>query len=277
MDNPTSTCWLLGHPVSHSLSPLIHNTAFTSLNMAVRYEALDVEPNEVGKAITRLDGITVLGANVTIPLKQAVIPFLDELTNTAARVGAVNTIYIQDKKRIGHNTDVEGFLAPLETMSLDGSNMVVLGSGGAARAVLVALSTRFRPAQITLVSRQAQKAQVVCDDLGVGRAATYDQLESLVGAAHLVVNTTPVGMTPNTQASPIPPNIRFRDGQTVYDLIYIPSETQLLKQARADGAHCIGGLPMLVAQAAASFRIWTGQNMPTEIVEKALMDHLQNG
>ncbi|NQV74060.1 shikimate dehydrogenase [bacterium] len=272
---PTSNCWLLGHPVSHSLSPLIHNTAFNYLNLQLQYAALDVEGLEVGNAITQIDGKKVLGANVTIPHKQAVMPFLDELTEVAKRVGAVNTIYVEEGRRMGHNTDVEGFLSPLKTVGLEGAEMIVLGAGGAARAVLVALSYGLGAKQISLVSRDVDKAQRVCDELECGSPASYDQLAKLVERAGLVVNTTPVGMHPHVDESPIPDGIHFRAGQTVYDLIYAPRRTRLLKKAEREGATVIGGLPMLIAQAAASFKIWTQQEMPVEIVEAALQDHFE--
>jgi shikimate dehydrogenase len=275
MVNLTSTCWLLGHPVSHSLSPIIHNTAFKHLKLQVIYAALDVEGPEVGKAITQIDGEKVLGANVTIPHKQAVMPFLDDLTEVAKRVGAVNTIYVEEGRRIGHNTDVEGFLAPLQSVNLTGAEIVVLGAGGAARAVLVALSSGLGADKISLVSRDVTKAQRVCDELGCGSPASYDQLAELVERAALVVNTTPVGMHPHVDESPIPDDLHFRAGQTVYDLIYAPRRTRLLQKAERDGATVIGGLPMLIAQAAASFNIWTQKEMPVEIVGAALQDHFE--
>ena len=275
MVNPTSKCWLLGHPVSHSLSPLIHNTAFKSLNLRVQYAALDVEGSEVGKAITQIDGKIVLGANVTIPHKQAVMPYLDDLTEVAKLVGAVNTIYVEGGRRIGHNTDVEGFLAPLQSVNLAGAEIVVLGAGGAARAVLVALSKGLGAQRISLVSRDLSKAQRVCDELECGHPASYEQLAGLVDRARLIVNTTPLGMHPHVEGTPIPDSIHFRPGQTVYDLIYAPRHTRLMMKAERDGANVIGGLPMLIAQAAASFNIWTQKEMPIDIVEAALRNHFE--
>ena len=270
MVNPTSTCWLLGNPVSHSLSPTIHNVAFSHLGLPVRYEAIALSGIEVGKAITAIDGSTVIGANVTIPHKEAVLSYLDELTPVASKVGAVNTIFVLNGKRMGHNTDVEGFLAPLQTPNFQQGNVVVLGAGGAARAVLVAVSTFLMPTQLTLVSRDVQKAAGVCQDLGCGIPDSYDNLEGLLNSASLIVNTTPLGMTPDTDRSPVPESFTFGPHQTVYDLIYAPSETKLMQHARRDGAKVIGGLPMLIGQAAASFEIWTGKKMPIQIVENAL-------
>jgi shikimate dehydrogenase len=275
MLNPTSECLLLGDPVGHSLSPLIHNIAFKRLNLPFAYRALRVPSGHLEETLSTIDGSAILGANVTIPHKQAVIPFLDELTEVAEKVGAVNTIYVRNGVLMGHNTDVEGFLAPLKGLDMRGKDVVILGAGGAARAVMVAAESSLGAGKISLVSRKLEKARATCLDLNIGEAHDYSRLENLIKDAGLIVNATPVGMSPHTGASPIPESIPFRKGQTVYDLIYNPEKTLLLQRAEVGGAHTIGGLAMLIAQAAASFEIWTGREMPIKTVEQELKKHLQ--
>lgn len=267
---PASVCLLLGDRVEHSLSPLIHNTAFSHLGLPFVYQPRSVKADEIGPIIAQIDGNSIVGANVTIPHKLAVIPFLDELSEEAKAVGAVNTIYVEDGVRKGHNTDIEGFLAPLDAASFSGKNILVLGAGGAARAVLVAANTKLHPKKLTLVSRQLDKARAACDSLHCGEAADYSSIHQLMAESDLIVNTTPLGMPPLQGKMALPPSVTFSPHQTVYDLIYKPQHTPLLLLASQHGAKTIGGLPMLIAQAAGSFRIWTGQSMPLEEVKSAL-------
>ena len=267
---PTPVCLLFGDRVEHSISPLIHNTAFKCLGLPFSYVAYPIQAEDVGKAITKIDGKSILGANVTIPHKMAVIPYLDSLSAEAKAVGAVNTIHVQDGKKVGHNTDIEGFLAPLDQTTFLDKNIVVLGAGGAARAVMVAVHTKLRPKSLTLVSRRVEKARAACDTLGFGEAADYSDIQQLVSSADLIVNATPLGMPPLQDEMPFPLNIQFQSHQTVYDLVYKPKKTRLLLLAEQQGASTIGGLPMLIAQAAAAFKIWTGKTMPVGEVEAAL-------
>jgi len=275
MINTASDCLLLGDPVGHSLSPLIHNSASKELGLAIQYRAVQVKTGELESSVSSINGTSILGANVTIPHKQAVVPFLDTLTDVARMVGAVNTIYVQNGLRIGHNTDVEGFVAPLNVSDFFGKDVVVLGAGGAARAVMVAAQTQLKARRISLVSRSLDKARAVCADLNIGEPHEYSSLTSLLTTASLIVNATPLGMSPKTGESPLPLDTVFHSDQTVYDLIYSPEETMLLRHARKNGAQTVGGLPMLVAQAAGSFKIWTGVEMPVKTVASALRKHLE--
>lgn len=275
MNTDVQTCLLLGNPVGHSLSPLIHNTAFLHLNLPVKYKSVLVETGELEKFVRQIDGTTVLGANVTIPYKQVVIGFLDDLTEVARSVGAVNSIFMKEGRLTGHNTDVEGFLAPLRDLVLEGVNVLVLGAGGAARAVLVALRHHAGVGDITVIARDLNKARAMCRDLGIGLAIPTAELPDTVLKTGLIVNATPVGMGKGNDASPLPVDARLTPGHIVYDLIYVPSETRLMRVARSRNARVLGGLPMLIAQAAAAFKLWTGREMPVGAVERAINEHLQ--
>lgn len=324
---PTGALALLGHPVGHSLSPLIHNTALRTLGHDPRYVACDVLPADLVTAVRGLAALGFVGANVTIPYKEAVLPLVDRLTERARAVGAVNTLNISPAGTIeGDNTDEAGFAAPLESFagSISGRDVVVFGAGGAARAVLFALLTRYSPRRLTVLGRRPEQAASLCAafatragscelragtlsapggrraadnldsapaqnrraadtpaDAGAssGRAAgtrrseiaasDQEDLEA-VRSASLVVNATPLGMSPQVDSTPWTDASIFSAGQLVYDLVYRPAETRLLREARAAGAHGIGGLPMLIAQAATAFEVWTGQPMPLEAVTRAV-------
>lgn len=279
MSYKEATFLLLGDPVYHSLSPLIHNTAFSALGLPFRYAAHRVavgDEAKLEKLIREIDGVSLIGVNVTIPHKSAVVSFLDDLTPIARKVGAVNTIYLENGRKVGHNTDVEGFLSPLDGLNLNNKEVVILGSGGAARAAMVAADSGLNASHISVVSRNLESASAACADLSIGEVKTYDELPELLKTASLIVNATPVGMWPETNQSPINNPRLLSEKHTVYDLIYNPTETELLRSARIQGASTIGGLPMLIAQAAGAFRIWTGSEMPVKDVNWALNNHLKS-
>ncbi|MDA1029269.1 MAG: shikimate dehydrogenase [Bacteroidetes bacterium] len=279
MSYKEATFLLLGDPVSHSLSPLIHNTAFSALGLPFHYAAHRIpmgDETELEKVIREIDGVSLVGVNVTIPHKSAVVPFLDDLTPIARKVGAVNTIYIENGRKVGHNTDVEGFLSPLAGMKLDNKEVVVLGSGGAARAVMVAAQSGLNASRISVVSRNLDSARAACTDLNIGEVRTYADLPELLSTASLIVNATPVGMWPETNQSPLKNPGLLSEKHTVYDLIYNPTETELLRSARIQGASIVGGLQMLIAQAAGAFRIWTGSEMPVKDVSRTINNYLKS-
>ncbi len=272
--------FLLGNPVSHSLSPLIHNAAFKALGIAAEYQAVDVRRTELPEAIERLRVGRVLGANVTIPHKETAVELVDDLTSDAAATHAVNTILVSEPGRlIGANTDVEGFSQPLKAYvdALRGGSAVILGAGGAARAAAFALLGGMGPRRLTVVARRRDQAAKLIEDLGsedinnVLDRASFDDAAPAVRASQLIVNATPVGMAPKEDTSPWPTISDFHEGQVVYDLIYAPTTTRLMRDAESCGAHTIGGMPMLLAQAAASFKLWTGREMPLGAVRKALL------
>lgn len=280
IDASTRLVALLGSPVSHSLSPAMHNAAFASAGLNVRYVAIDVPSRAVGEAIRALDVLGFLGANVTIPLKQDVARHVDSLSPVAHATGAVNTLVLrrgdgQPAKIEGDNTDVEGFLAALRPYrsQVHGHGALILGAGGAARAVVYALAREMAPDSITVAARSRtavlslmnhfEQLQIAVD------AVPFEQAADVAANCALVVNATPIGMYPAVDVSPLPSGV-IGSGQVVYDLVYNPTNTRLLVDARNHGAMAIDGLEMLVAQAAASFKLWTGVTMPDGPARQAL-------
>jgi len=274
---------LLGYPLEHSLSPRMHNTAFQAQELDIAYVPLAVPPEAVAEAMTGLRALGFLGANVTIPHKQAVVPYLDALSPQAAAVGAVNTI-VREKaadgtvRLRGDNTDVAGFLAPLtpHTEALTGTDMLIFGAGGAARAVAYALLTTLAPARLTLAARRQEQAERLAADLApydpedALQALALEDAEVAVYMSRLLVNATPLGMHPHTDDTPWPDASAFSSEQVAYDLVYNPETTHFLHDAAARGATTIGGLSMLIAQAADAYRQWTDREMPLDVVRAAL-------
>lgn len=276
---------LLGYPVQHSLSPRMHNAAFAAQGLNWRYVSTPVHPSQLQEAVSGLKALSFSGANVTIPHKEAVMPWLDAISDRARHVGAVNTIVTEqdgDSTRLrGDNTDVAGFLSPLQSHedALAGESMLVFGSGGAARAVIYALLQHLEPERLTIAARSPRKAEHVAIDMAGfdGRSALEVMPMKKAGPAvresRLVVNATPLGMEPDEERTPWPEVEDFSEGQVVYDLVYAPLETRLLREAAARGARPIGGLEMLIAQAAAAYEQWTGRAMPVDVVREALREH----
>ncbi|MCY4455974.1 MAG: shikimate dehydrogenase [Chloroflexi bacterium] len=269
----TLTIALLGHPVAHSISPPMQQAALDALGVDARYEAWDVPPGEVAQAVERLRAAEVIGANVTVPHKVELLSRADEVDHLAAQVGAVNTIVPREGRLHGANTDVAGVLRTLADagVGVAGGEVVLIGAGGAARAVVVAMraegATRLTIANRTLANAEALTG-LGGDDLAV-RIAPLDAASPLLrGAmerARLVIHSTTLGMRhgPDESATPIPAEL-FVAGQAALDLVYIPERTPFLRAAEAAGAQPIGGLGMLVHQGAESFRMWTGLEPPVE-------------
>lgn len=277
---------VIGHPIAHSLSPALHNAAFRALGMARTYEAFDVAPASLETFLRGLAAGGFGGINVTLPHKEAVLRLVERPTERAIAVGAVNTVTLLDGELEGDNTDVNGFLAPLhEAMSRHGVRVreaLVLGAGGAARAVVYGLLLSPVPVRIVLLSRRPEQARALTDSLALtvpeGEAihpGRLDDAARYAASADLIVNTTPLGMVPGDGVSPCPPDV-FRPGQIAYDLIYRPRQTRFLLDARARGAVTVGGLPMLVEQAAAAFSRWTGSEMPREVARRAAENALDH-
>ena len=269
---------LLGDPVAHSRSPQLHNAAFAADGLNWAYLACHVAPGAVEAAVGGLRALSIAGANVTAPHKEAIVPLLDALAESASAVGAVNTVVRDGDRLTGHNTDVEGFLGPLipHQHRLQGTEMVVLGAGGAARAAAFGLLRTFSLSRLTLAARTPDRAE------GVARVlAAYDPASALavvplpearpaVRRARLVVHATPVGMQAMAADTPWPHAGDFGPDHIVYDLIYQPRPTRLLREAAAHGAHTLDGWPMLVGQAAAAYRLWTGRPMPATVIQSFL-------
>jgi shikimate dehydrogenase len=266
---------LIGWPLAHSISPAIHNAAFQALGMEGAYSLLPVEREEELRGV--LAGLKSdkdwAGANVTVPYKEKVVAHLQGLEGAAARMKAVNTVARKGNRLIGHNTDLPGFLADLERNEFDfrGRNVLVIGSGGAARAVVLGLvESRCRLSLVAVIRGQAE---TLARELGDGRVdvISWDDpsLAQRARSASLVVNTSPVGMWPSVDASPWPENIPFPEKAVVYDVVYNPVETRFLREARSRGLKAAGGLGMLVEQGALAFELWTGVKAPRDVMMRA--------
>lgn len=270
----TKRVGLIGWPVEHSVSPEMHNMAFQTVGLHDwHYELLPTPPEELEDRIRNLVQEGFVGANVTIPHKQAVIPHLDRVALAARSVGAVNTILIEDGQTEGHNTDVAGFLLDFQSRKIDLRNKraLVLGAGGSARAVVLALSNKG--VQVTVVARREQAAWDLRQQVRGIVSRNLDIMVQSMGAlgkiapeVDLIVNCTPVGMWPNIDESPWPNDVLIPSHVIVYDLIYRPRVTRLMQQARASGAKAFDGLGMLVHQGVAAFELWTGQQAPVDIM-----------
>jgi shikimate dehydrogenase len=290
----TKLLGVIGHPVEHSLSPAMHNAAIAHLGVDFVYLPFPVKPGDLKAAIAGFAAIGVRGFSITIPHKQAILPLLSSVSPIARSIGAVNTVYLTDKGWCGTNTDVEGFLAPLQTPPTPPSGArgdsdwsqkvaVILGNGGAARAV-VAGCAQLGCAEIHVVGRSEQnlgefQQSWVNSPMPVQnlQVHTWDNLSMLISQADLLVNTTPVGMYPQGEKSPVVQGAidRISAGAIVYDLIYNPNPTQFLKDAQLRGARAIDGLPMLVQQGAAALKIWLNkESVPVDVMRQALLQHL---
>jgi shikimate dehydrogenase len=272
MTRATRFVGILGWPLDHTLSPAIHNAAFRRLGLDWVYLSFPVPAERLAEAVAGLRALGAQGANVTMPHKEAVVDHLDELSGEAEVLGAVNTIQQLGGKLIGHNTDIGGFIEFVRSdagFDPSGKTALVLGSGGAARAVVKGLSDAGAE-RVTVAARSSERARGVA---GMGRATdTLEWEEALRGAADvdLVVNATPLGMHGE---NPLP-GVDFRSGQAVVDLVYEPPTTPLVQAARSRGADAWGGLGMLVQQAVAAFRIWTGREPPVEAMSAAAIHKL---
>jgi len=282
LDAETQLVALLGDPVAHSLSPLMHNTAFAEQHLNWAYAAMRVRPDNLGEAVAGLRALGMAGANVTIPHKERIVTHLDALAPEAEAMGAVNTVVAErlggSTRLRGLNTDVAGFLAPLAEHAerLNKAPALVFGAGGAARAVCYALLARHEPSSLVVAARRPEQAESLARDLashdeqGALEAVPLEEAARAVRQSTLLVNATPVGMTPDIDETPWPQASDFSSGQLAYDLVYRPVETRFLREAAERSATPIGGLAMLVGQAAAAYRAWTERDMPTEVVKEAL-------
>ncbi len=265
---------LLGYPLSHSLSPAMHNAALVAVGLNDwQYDILSIEPARLAEAIAIVRGADYAGANVTVPYKEAVIPLIDGLTPVAEAIGATNTLVKQEGRLIGHNTDAAGFLADLYAHDVHISNqpVVVIGSGGVARAVVAACAGVG--AEIRVVALLRDQAQTLIsilsspDSIKIFEATAHDLERASRGVA-LVVNCTPLGMWPEVNASPWFDSVPFPPGAFVYDAVYNPAETLLTRQARAAGLRAATGLGMLVEQGALGFELWTGKTAPRSLMRQ---------
>lgn len=265
---------LTGYPLGHSLSPAIHVSALRSCGLDGSYSLFPVAPDDqkgLKDLLERVRCGELLGLNVTIPHKQIMIPLLDELTPTATAIGAVNTIYRKENKLVGDNTDAPGFLADLnrflhhpQSKINDQKSAIVLGAGGSARAVVYALCNDGW--NVTVAARRMEQAEQLARSFPNYQLSIAALTELPLSTFDLLVNSTPLGMTPNINTSPLFENTVLSKDTFVYDLVYNPRETKLVRDARAQGCPATTGLGMLIEQAALAFATWTGHNPPREIL-----------
>jgi shikimate dehydrogenase len=282
----TKLLGVIGDPVAHSLSPVMHNAAIAHLGVDYVYLPLPVKPAELATAIAGFKAISLKGFSITIPHKQTIMPLLSDISSVAQAIGAVNTVINTPQGWVGTNTDVTGFLAPLKGQAHNWSQSVatILGNGGAARAV-VAGCAQLGVAQVQVVGRDSAKLKNFLASWGDSPLAanlsvhTWPTLPSLLPHTDLLVNTTPIGMHPYINASPLRDMDAqlLKDSAIAYDLIYIPSPTQFLQQAKRQGAIAIDGLEMLVQQGAAALELWLDQTAPVEVMRQALKRQLGVG
>jgi shikimate dehydrogenase len=262
IDGHSKVYGILGRPVTHSLSPAMHNAAFRELGINAVYVAFPV--SDLAFAVAGLRGLAIKGASVTIPFKEEIMPLLDEIDPAAARMGAVNTVVNREGRLVGYNTDWLGALTALKARTaISGRHFLILGAGGAARAI--AFGIREAGGAITLTDVDGPRAAALAGELG----ATAMAPEAVGGCpATILINATPVGLAPKVEEIPINPGLLERFS-LVMDIVYRPLQTRLLKEAADRGAATIDGLKMLLHQATAQFELWTGQAAPLEIMAQA--------
>ena len=286
INGKTQLIGVFGWPVAHSFSPAMHNAAAADLGLNWAYVPMAVHPDDVETAVRCLPSLGFRGINITVPHKQTILPHLDAASTGAQALKAVNTIVVEwpstdDEQQttnnkqhppaseaglVGYNTDWSGFMADLDELDIDvsGRDCIVIGAGGSARAVAYGLGTVGGRVQV--LSRRVEQAEKLVADLrpffvdGVLRERPFAQLPDAVAecAAPLIVNTTPVGMSPNSDDTPWPQALSFPDNAIIYDLVYNPAQTSFMQQAQAAGCRAINGLGMLVHQGALAFQLWTG-------------------
>ncbi len=279
----TKLCGIIGDPVEHSMSPVMHNAAYERLGLDYRYVPFRVKKEELGKAIDGIKALNLRGLNVTIPHKVAVIPLLDKLGPLAEKIGAVNTIVNDDGVLIGYNTDATGFTQALLEKGIEpkGNNVVVLGAGGASRAVSFALVERG--AHLIILNRllELDWAEELANGLSKasGREVkalelNRENLEEALSKADILVNATSVGMSPNISETLVTSD-QLNSSLIVFDIVYNPLKTRLMGEAEAAGAKTISGLDMLVWQGALAFEKWTGLKPSAELMKKEAIELLK--
>lgn len=260
---------IIGHPVAHSLSPVFQSAAFAHCGLDVVYERWDTPLEALAKRVDRLRDASCLGANVTIPHKEAVISLLDELAGQTARIGAVNTIVNRERRLLGYNTDGLGFVAALKAeahFDPAGKRFFLAGAGGAARGIAFGLAEAG--ARISIANRSAERARRLAADVHVvSPDVAVAEPGSDLSAYDCAVNCTSLGMEGGPDPAGIPFNVAgLRPDALVVDIVYAPEETPLLRAARSRGLKILGGLPMLIYQGALSFELWTGVAAPVEVM-----------
>lgn len=275
-------CGVIADPVGHTVSPAMHNAAFEQVGIDYLYVPFQVKKEELGKAIAGMRALNIRGLNVTIPHKVAVIPFLDDLDDLAQRIGAVNTIVNDDGVLKGYNTDATGFLRALLERGVEpkGKTVSILGAGGASRAISLALAERGSNLIILnrtwdKVKEQADRISQICQREVQALKLDKENLAKALNKADILINTTSVGMSPDIEETPVTADL-IKPPVIVFDIVYNPIETRLLREAEAAGAETISGIDMLVWQGALAFEKWTGLKAPVKVMREKAIKALQD-
>ncbi|MEW5798848.1 MAG: shikimate dehydrogenase [Bacteroidota bacterium] len=274
---------IIGHKIAHTLSPVMHTTAFKKLNLDFTYGVMDVTLEMLPNLIASMRALNFRGANVTLPYKQEVIPLVDEVSEEAKVIGAVNTIVNNSGRLVGYNTDAHGVYISLAyyAESIKNNHVVIFGAGGAARATVYAVAKFFAPKRIMIVNRTLENAKKIAEEFGPkfkltkffftnDNETTLRELE----VAALIINTTSVGMKPLVNFHPLPSNVKIQKNQIVLDIVYNPIDTALLQIASAAGATVISGVEMLLGQGAKAFELFTHQEFPMHAAREAVVKEL---
>jgi len=282
----TKIIGLIGHPIKHTYSPLIHNMAFDLLGLNYIYLPFDIPLSNLKSAVKGMVALGIKGFNVTIPHKENIIPFLKNVSDEANIVGAVNTVVNENGFLSGYNTDVNGIIESLIPFKdeITGNEVSLIGAGGAARSVIYALIRHFKPNRINIINRTEQKAESLKEYFSskmlYKNFKSYElfppDLVSVLRDSKLIVNSTAIGMSPEIDDTPINLPQSFMKGQIVFDIVYNPVKTKFLQIAQSEGATTIDGLKMFVHQGAKAFELWTGKEMPVEKIFNGLKMYLES-
>ncbi|PID59234.1 MAG: shikimate dehydrogenase [Ignavibacteriae bacterium] len=286
IDHSTKIVGVIGHPIKHSLSPLMHNLSFRKQRLNYAYLPFDVVSNNLKDALKSISALGIRGLNVTIPHKEKIIQYMDHVSEAAASVGAVNTVVNENNQLFGYNTDIDGIIESLDSYKhqLNKCTVTVIGAGGAARSVMHTLIRHFKVEKINVLNRTVERAESIKDYF---RAKMhFDGIEAfelmpkdnlkILQKSDLIVNATSIGMSPNFDDTPTRWAESFNSNQIVLDLIYNPLRTKFLKLAESRGATVINGLKMFIVQGAKSFELWTGQAMDIQGTQTELQKLLNN-
>jgi len=277
----TRVCAVIGDPVEHSLSPALHNAAFEALDLDWAYLAFRVAPERIGAAVEGVRALGLRGLSVTIPHKVSIIPHLDDVEELARWTGSVNTVVNRDGRLSGYSTDGHGALEAFRAAGLttSGKRVLILGSGGAARAIAFAIARDAGPASIEILGIIPEERKKLAADLAEKTglkvtAGEMDRLPDSLGESQVLIQATPLGMHPRVDVTPVPAHL-LRPDLAVFDAVYTPLKTRLLREAEEAGAATIPGLGMFVHQAAVQFQLWTGRDAPIAVMERIVLEHLR--
>jgi len=276
----TNVLCVIGHPIEHSMSPIMHNAALKDLSLDYVYVAFNIPPNDLKRAVLGFKMFSIKGINVTIPYKENIIPYLDEIDPLAEKIGAVNTIKNEGKYLIGKNTDASGAKKALldAGCEITGKKALILGAGGAAKAVSFAISEDLDA--LYIANRTEKRAIKLAKDLtnktaikAIGKNMSINTLKNLLDEVDILINTTPLGMYPAIEESPISEEMLHND-LFVFDIVYNPLETKLLKEASKIGCKTLSGLDMFVNQGALAFEWWTGKKPNLNLMKEKVVEFL---